>query len=273
MKKLLIILFFITGVGLALLIDLSEKDGNNRHNKITEITTPTEESIKTSGQVTFIDDFENGLVFEPATAWKAKQLVRGTVELVSDSTNSTNQVAMATAGKISGGEVGKADLIKKYVGIPVGSTIEVKVDFFFPSGSSLDKIHLIDVECDNCGVEKTPGVRLYVRNGKLEIDRGKIGYDDDFKSNASLTTGRWYTIKMDLLIGENSSGKSKVYLDDNLIIDASGTNVISQSVLDQYDLTLGAQHIDSIQVGLTANGNSSDQTLYFDNVSISVIEP
>lgn len=240
--------------------------------EVNEEETNEEEDPTELLESNFSDNFEADFVFDAQTAWKAKQLVNGTVERVIDPTNAGNTVAEAVAGAISGSTVGKADLIKKYEPIAVGSVINIEADFYFPAGSAMDKIHLMDIECDSCGVDNTPGVRLYVRNGELEIDRGKIGYNGDFTNGGplTLTTDTWYTIGVGMIVGEGNAGPTVVEVNGQTLFDEAGTNIISQSVLDQYGLTLAAQHIDSIQVGLTANANSTDETLYFDNVSLEI---
>ncbi|NBD73754.1 hypothetical protein GVX82_01790 [Patescibacteria group bacterium] len=227
----------------------------------------------TDSPIIFTDDFEEPLVFDAETQWKQRQLVRGTVERVTDPRDPDNTVIEATAGRRTvTNEVGKADLIKRFLPIPLGSTIVVEADFFFPRDTRIDSLLLMDVECTDCGIDTNPGTRLYVRDGSVRIDRAKIGFDDNFAPTVEheLMHERWHTIRWELVTGVGNQGSSHVYLDGQIVLDAQGTTILTQQVGDQYGFTVTANTIDSVQVGLTANSNNTEQTLLFDNLRIEV---
>ena len=79
-----------------------------------------------------------------------------------------------------GKRVGKAGLIHRFAPIGVGSVIDMSARFYFPKGEKTDSIILMDLECAACGLDTNPGLRLYLRNGHLRVDRSKVGIKEPF---------------------------------------------------------------------------------------------
>ena len=145
--------------------------------------------------------------------------------------------------------------------------------FLFPQGSLIDSVILMDLECASCGLDTNPGVRLYVREGRLRVDRSKIGIKQSFLPIAptALTFDAWHRIVWVVVLGDETTGSSQVYLDEALVIDAKGTTVLLQQVVDKIASGLNVlSQMDRFQIGLTANSNRKGASLMLDDVAFCV---
>lgn len=219
--------------------------------------------------LTPISDFETG--DDVAAGFTSTQLQRGTIELAGDPAGSTNRVVRMTAGEKVGDQVGKADLIVAYPALGAGHRLVARGRFYFPADSTLNSIILMDIECASCGLDTNPGIRLYLRDGALRVDRSKIGIADAFLPTGPerVTAGAWHTIVWQVTLGIDEAGRSDVYLDGVQVMSAVGTTLISQAVVDQLAPGVTVQEqADRLQLGLTANSNPTPQTLYLDDVAM-----
>lgn len=208
---------------------------------------------------------------EPVVSGFSKvQLQRGAIELAADPVERGNHVARMTAAGRLFSEVGKADLILAYSPLGAGRVVEMRGRFFFPAGSRLDSVILMDLECASCGLDTNPGVRLYLRDGLLRVDRAKIGIQAAFLPDigSGVRIGTWHDIRWEVTLGVGSRGRSRVYLDGTQVMDSRGTTVLSQAVVEQLAPITVMEQVDRFQIGLTANSNPVRQTLYLDDVSI-----
>jgi hypothetical protein len=134
-----------------------------------------------------------------------------------------------------------------------------------PEGAPLNSIHLLDIECASCGEEGNPGIRLYLRRGRLRVDRAKIGVPHAWTNDtaAQLRNGRWHRIEMDVTAGFGSAGGVRVRLDGNSVLEARGDTILRPS----NGATAGA---DRIQIGITANSNVVPAVAFFDDVAVTI---
>lgn len=221
--------------------------------------------------LTPVSDFESG--GDVAAGFTKAQVQRGSAEVAADPVEPTNHVARMTAGEKAGDQVGKADLIVAYPAIGAGHRVVASGRFFFPADSSLDSLILMDIECASCGLDTNPGIRLYLRDGALRVDRSKIGLTDAFlpTSPALMTTGTWHSLVWQVTLGIGDAGRSDVYLDGVQVMSATGTTLISQAIVDQVAPGVTVQErADRLQIGLTANSNPTSQTLLLDDVAMCV---
>jgi hypothetical protein len=143
----------------------------------------------------------------------------------------------------------------------------MRVAFFVmvPQGAPLNSIHLVDIECASCGEEGNPGIRLYLRHGRLRIDRSKIGVADAWTNDAApqLRSGRWHRLELDVTLGFGTAGRLRARLDGRTVLEAQGDTIVRPS----DGSTAGA---DRIQIGLTASSNAVPALAWFDDVAVTI---
>lgn len=216
------------------------------------------------------EDFENSTTI--IGSFSAVQQQRGSIELGVDPENSKNRIAVFTAGPKNGGRVGKADLIHRYPQIGEGKIVTMSGRFFFPKGTKLNSLILMDLECAKCGPDTNPGIRLYLRNSTIRIDRSKIGIKEPFLPTArmKLETEKWYRIEWVVSLSETRNGNSIVRLDGEVVLDRNGITLLSQEIVRKLTNRTVISAVDRFQIGLTANSNSSEMSILVDDVSFRV---
>lgn len=197
------------------------------------------------------------------------QLQRGTAVLVNDPVQPGNQVARLTAGPKQKGKVGKADYIHRFEPLQAGSVILMQARFYFPLGTPLNSLILMDLECASCGLETNPGVRLYLRRGMLRVDRSKIGIKQAFLPTAPhmVAAGGWHEVSWQVTLGTGEQGRSVVMLDGERVSDVRGTTLLTQEIVSRHMDVAVQEQADRFQVGLTANSNPQAVEMLLDDVS------
>jgi hypothetical protein len=134
-----------------------------------------------------------------------------------------------------------------------------------PDGAPLNSIHLLDIECASCGEEGNPGIRLYLRHGRLRVDRSKIGVRDAWTNDAApqLWHGRWHRVELDVTAGFGTAGRVRARLDGVTVLAAEGDTIVRPS-------SGAAPGADRIQIGLTASSNSVPAIAWFDDVAVAI---
>lgn len=199
------------------------------------------------------DDFEHGL-----SRWSLTQQIDGQVATVPVPDGHALQ---ADAGPKQGDRVAKADVVARIAPVPRGGTIRVAFDLRIPAGFPRDSLQIVDLECATCGEGGNPGIRLYLRRGRLRIDRSKLGIahawaDDDAPV---LAADRWYRVRWDLTASDRDTGSARVTLDGRPVLTATGVTART--------------HIDRVQIGITANSNPFPARVLIDNVAIGISRP
>lgn len=211
-----------------------------------------------------LSDFEKG---NADAGFAAAQMQGGASERVSDPAARNNSVVRLSAGG-KGRRVGKAALIHRFPPVGKGSEVEMGARIFFPAGAALDSVILMDLECASCGLDTNPGIRLYLRDARLRVDRSKIGLSDPFypEVDVQLEHGRWYDLRWRVILGEGDAGYSEVHLDGRRVSVASGTTVLTQTIVSSLADIKVREQVDRYQVGLTANSNRRGTELLLDDV-------
>ncbi len=220
----------------------------------------------------FADDFEAGLSVGKPGGWSLTQIQRGAVTRITRPGEAGSWAVQFTAGAKQGGKVGKADLVKRFDPIGVGQTISVSADFYFPAGTPRNSIVLMDMECGSCGLDTNPGVRVYLRDGRLRVDRSKIGIKDAFMPSVDHQVGpdKWHRIEWRSTLGKDAAGLTEIFLDGRRVVSASGTNLIDQEIINRLASITIKERVDRVQLGLTANSNLQPATLLMDNARIVI---
>jgi len=209
----------------------------------------------------FADDFEKGLCVGRCRGarWAILQQEDGSADVVAAPDRPGRVLRAMAAAKRD--RVTKADLVARTAPMTEGTAVSIAFDLYVPKATPLNSIQLVDLECATCGEGGNPGIRLYLRNGRLRIDRSKIGIADAWVRDdaPTLTHDRWHHIGLTVRIGADHDGGARVLLDGEEVLAARGATIMK----------LLRRHIDRVQIGATANSNPVPVTLYFDNVSVS----
>ena len=165
--------------------------------------------------------------------------------------------------------VSKASVKRKGFSLTEGDHIELSADYYIEDGADLHNLFLMDIECEACH-EQNPGVRIAVQNNVLVLERGKVGFrDDTFVSSYQVPTNEWFTVRVQLDLGDEQSGHSHVFVNNKLYIDEQGVNMPISSVVESLGGSLSSEQIDNIEFGATANASTRDVTMYVDNVRVT----
>ncbi|HEV2746194.1 MAG TPA: hypothetical protein VGW34_02725 [Allosphingosinicella sp.] len=208
------------------------------------------------------EDFERGLCVAPCRGahWAFAQRVDGKLETVAVG---GRNVLRATTGP-RGDRVPKAALVARPGKAGPGSSVDVAFDLMIPRGAPLNSVHLVDVECATCGTQGNPGIRLYLRHGRLRIDRSKIGVRHAWVDDEApqLEPGRWHRVEFSTLLGEES-GAAAVRVDGSIVLRGKGATIVRSS-------GGSGSGADRVQIGITASSNASPAIVHIDNVRIAV---
>jgi hypothetical protein len=189
--------------------------------------------------------------------WATAQQIDGTVQVVNGRLRARTQAR--------GGRVPKAALIARPAKLAPSATVRVAFSVMVPEGAPLNSIHLLDIECATCGEEGNPGIRLYLRHGRLRIDRSKIGVRDAWTNDAApqLRHGRWHRVELDLTAGFGAAGRVRARLDGATVLEAQGDTITRPA-------GGAAAGVDRIQIGLTASSNAVPAVAWFDDVAVTI---
>lgn len=211
------------------------------------------------------DTFDNGLCARSDNCpWYFQQRVNG--EVRADPVPERGGLALhALAGPKQGETVAKAALVARIAAAGNGSVIRVSFDMMVPHGRPGNSLQLVDLECADCGWSHNPGVRLYLRHGRLRIDRSKIDVARAWMNDAGpqMRHGQWHHVDYEMHVSAGEDGWARAFLDGHEVVGGKGRTMIAQ----------GMEWIDRVQVGLTANSNPEPAELWIDNVEINVAAP
>lgn len=223
-------------------------------------TGPSVAAPRAAASFAFRETFARGLCTDacPGANWAIRQEVNGRVGVAPAPGRAARALRAQASAKGSG--VAKAALVHRSAPMRVGTTLDVAFDIYIPGGTPINSIQLVDIECATCGEGGNPGIRLYLRRGRLRIDRSKIGIAHAWTDDAAtaLTHDRWHRIAWQLRIGQGDDGTARVSLDGRPVLAARGATI-----------TAGAgAYADRIQIGITANSNPVPATIYFTDIAV-----
>ncbi len=208
---------------------------------------------------TFTDTFDKGLCVGgcPGWNWAASQQIDGSLQV------SGGRLHARTEAR--GSRVPKAALIARPAKLAPGATARIAFSAMVPRGAPLNSIHLLDVECASCGEAGNPGIRLYLRHGRLRMDRSKIGHRDAWTNEHApqLRHGVWHRIELEVTAGFGGAGGVRARLDGKTVLEAAGDTLVRP-------LNGASAGADRIQIGLTASSNSVPAELWIDDVGVTI---
>ena len=136
----------------------------------------------------------------------------------------------------------------------------------------------MDLECHDCG-GKSSGPRIWVGNRRdsdpprIIFGRGKLNSHStvklkSYEGSLPLPLGEWFKLTVEVTLGVNEAGRSRVWINEQLDIDEIGTNIKP----DGYQ---GLDHYNFLQFGITGNATGEEPngqytafTMYVDDVLI-----
>jgi hypothetical protein len=205
------------------------------------------------------DRFDRGLCLGGCRGWNwaSSQQIDGSVAVLNGRLRARTEAR--------GERVPKAALIARPAKLMPGGTARIAFSVMVPQGAPLNSIHLLDLECASCGEEGNPGIRLYLRHGRLRIDRSKIGVRDAWTNDVApqLRHGQWHRVELEMIAGFGSAGRVRVHLDGRTVLEERGDTIVRP---------FGGQAagLDRIQIGLTASSNAVPATAWFDDVAVTI---
>ena len=140
--------------------------------------------------------------------------------------------------------------------------------FYFSKSDQTNSVILMDLECASCGLDTNPGMRLYLRDGRLRVDRSKIGIDVPFyaEQGHQVEPGRWHDVRWRVHLGEGDAGRSDVFLNGQVVASNRGTTLLTQTIVSRIANIKVREAVDRFQIGITANSNKTGTSLLLDDV-------
>lgn len=192
--------------------------------------------------------------------------VRGTGRIV---TQPRGRVAHLEVGPKERDEVAKASIIHEFPRpMRVGDVLEVAASFRLPEIRG-GRVSLIDIECKYCGLATQAGIRLFVNPDRtIFLERAKLGMRSSFpqKARLRLPVDEWFDVRWRTRFGQGDDGQCRVWIDETLVIEASGPNFPDRTVASLHGIDLIAEQYDRVEIGLTANSQPRPMTLEMDDI-------
>ena len=226
-------------------------------------TTDAAQAAEPARPLAIADTFDGGLCTErcPGAIWYYRQQVDGRVSVVADPRRRGGVLKAETGPRQ--GRIAKAALVARFAPLPPGTRAAIAFDVMIPAGAPRNSIHLLDIECAECGQSGNPGIRLYLRNGRLRIDRAKIGIERAWTNDRAppLQPGVWHRIEALVDLDRTERGGIQIRLDGREVLSGRGRTMLGNR----------GSVIDRLQLGVTANSNPFPATAYFDDFSARLI--
>ena len=153
--------------------------------------------------------------------------------------------------------VGKAGLSSRFGPLADGDTIVAQASFRLPEGQAADSLILMDFESANASVGANPGLRIYLRDGQLRVDRSKIGEADSWNGEYHEPIGAsdWFDLRIELTQGDATTGAISVELNGVKVLAERGATMLTEETAAAHGIDLVGGELDRFQIGLTANSN------------------
>jgi hypothetical protein len=166
--------------------------------------------------------------------------------------------------------VGKAYVTKNFPAVTRGEVVEAQARYLIENIPETGSIYLMDFECRYCGPKGKAGIRLLLNNGRLRVNRTKLGLGQDFVSTVprAVPAGKPFTLAVRLLLG-GEDGETTVLVDNQPVLHAVGINMPLRKVAAQQGLELKQEQLDYVQFGVTANSTPDTVRLLFTDAAIT----
>ena len=222
----------------------------------------------------FEDDFESyssvqNLLLPNDQRWSFTQLTRkdNTVNVDSARTHSGRKALKFFARKSDGEGASKGSIAKQNMAFWDGETVSVSGWYFIEGTASLQWLFLLDLE-EQTAVGAGPGIRLALVDNKLRMEYKfnekdvvqPAGQEVDFPRN------QWVHLTWEVKLSQKKAGAVRLWQNGQIIINSTGNTTLPKDVLYFQQGTKGMYS--SCEIGITANSQQSDATIWVDEFKI-----
>jgi len=202
------------------------------------------------------------------------------IQVVAGSGKTPTSIALSAIKRPSGSsKVSKSSLVHEGFEARQGDILKISFRIKINSANA-DGLYFLDLECSTCWPpiapvsNQSPGIRMYLdaQNGRLAIDRGKIGFRSaPFRSTGPrFPVGEWVDVVYKIGLSEKDDGWVQVKTNKRLLLRARGSTLPNQVTFAKYGILLAARKYDYVEVGATANESKSDQDVRISNLRIQI---
>lgn len=226
----------------------------------------------------FQDDFEsyttlNDLLIENDQLWSFTQLTRDENDIIIDTAtfHSGNKSLKFVAKKTSNGNASKSSIAKQNMAFWNGETVRITAWYYIEGTQSLEWLFLMDLE-EQTAVGAGPGMRLALVNNQLRVEH-KYLEDDIIQPSGieiDLPRNEWVELIWEVKLSTNNNGTVKLWQNGQLLIDTKNNRTLPKDLLYFQQGTKGMYS--SIEVGITANSDDNDLTMWVDEIEVEKIE-
>ncbi|MEW6470282.1 MAG: heparin lyase I family protein [Bacteroidota bacterium] len=143
--------------------------------------------------------------------------------------------------------------------------------WYYVSGP-LTNLFIVDFE-EPAEISSSPGVRVALfEEGYLALERGKIMKGTIYQNESvkrMFPVNQWVHVEVEMQLERKKKGYVKIWQDGVLLIDQDRIQTVPKDFIYFTQGTAG--FLNSLEVGITANGQSGSTILYIDDVSIRKI--
>lgn len=226
----------------------------------------------------FEDDFESystidDLLVESNEFWSFTQLTREENIITVDTSKfySGNSSLKFQALKTTDGNASKCSIAKQNMAFWEGETVRLSAWYFIEDTETLEWLFLMDLE-EQVAVGAGPGMRIALVNNQLRVEY-KF-YESDVKqiegNEVDFPRNEWVEIVWEAKLSTNNEGTIKLWQNDELIIESNEIRTLPKDFLYFQQGTKGMYS--SVELGITANSQDNDLTMWVDDVKMERIE-
>lgn len=226
----------------------------------------------------FEDNFEtysslSDLLIDDDQLWSLTQLTRDQNTINVDTLNfhSGNKSLKFKAKKTTNGDASKSSIMKQNMAFWNGETVRMTAWYYIEGIESLEWLFLMDLE-EQTAVGTGPGMRLALVNNQLRVEH-KFLEDDIVQTTGTeidLPRNEWVEIIWEVKLSTKDKGAVKLWQNGQLIIDTKNNRTLPKDLLYFQQGTKGMYS--SIEVGITANSDDNDLTMWVDDIKFEKIE-
>lgn len=225
----------------------------------------------------FEDDFEsydefNDLLLPEDQLWSYTQLTRDENNISIDTINvrSGNKSLKFSAEK-SGNGASKASIAKQNMAFWAGETVRLSAWYYIEGSNSLEWLFLMDLE-EQTPIGAGPGMRVALVNNKLRVEF-KFNEKDIIQPSEQeieFPRNQWVEITWEVKLSRKKEGEVRLWQNEQLIIDSKNNITLPKDVL--YFQQGTKEMYSSCEIGITANSEDNDLTLWVDDISFKKVD-
>ncbi len=224
------------------------------------------------------DGFENYQLVEELfdgedKLWSFSQLTRNENMISIDSLNahSGTQSLKFYAYNSRKSDASKCSVAKQKMAFWNDETVRITAWYYLQGTEDHEWLFLMDLE-EQVAIGAGPGMRIAMVDNKLRVEYKFFENDVLQNPNEEINFPRdkWVKITFETKLSQNNNGSVKLYQDELLIIDRSEIRTLPNDLLYAQQGTKGMYS--SVELGITANSQDNELTLWVDDVLIEKVK-